>query len=133
MKYKIYIILSVLSVLSLLSFQNIFAQENSENKSNESIYSYLSAEEAFFIINYSTLDELKIIALALGIKFSDDITLDEIKKLLYEYYNFTEIKQKESEDILFIKSTDIINISDENRVIDLIGNNIIIYKSNVIL
>jgi len=116
-------------IMNLFSL-SIYSQESSEdeNQENESIYTYLSPEEAYFIITYSNIDELKKIATALGISFSENITIDSLRKLLYEYYNFKEIKKENSENALFIKTTDIINISEDDRIIDLIGNNIIIYK-----
>jgi hypothetical protein len=109
---------------------SLYAQETTEDKNqqNESIYTYLSPEEAYFIITYSNIDELKKIATALGINFSEDITIDGLRKLLYEYYNFKEIKKENSSEVIYIKTTDIINISEEDKIIDLIGNNVIIYK-----
>lgn len=123
---------TIIFLINTLSF-SLYAQESSkdQNQYNESIYTYLSPEEAYFIITYSNIDELKKIATALGISFSDDITIDNLRKLLYEYYNFKEIKKESSEDSIFIKTTDIINISEEGKIIDLVGNNYIIYKGYI--
>ncbi len=107
---------------------NIAAQENGGDDSYDSIYIYLTPEEAFFLIAYSNLEELKKMAISLGISFPEDVTIEKLRELLYKYYNFTEIRKEKSDEVLYIKSTDIINISEEDKIIDLIGNNLIVYK-----
>ncbi|HPC38661.1 MAG TPA: hypothetical protein PLF21_05050 [Exilispira sp.] len=131
--YILFLFLIILILINIINI-SIIAQdiegneENDQTQQTESIYTYLSPEEAFFLITYSNLDELKKIATALGISFSENITIDQLRKLLYEYYNFKEVKKENTEDALYIKTTDIINISEEDRIIDLVGNNVIIYK-----
>ncbi|MFN3410658.1 MAG: hypothetical protein ACK4YF_00670 [Exilispira sp.] len=120
----LFIIINLVYIYSI----RIFAQEDEEDNTSESIYSYLTAEEAFLLITYSNLSELKKMASYLKIDFDENITLEELKKLLFEYYGFKEIKKENSTDVLLIKSTDIINISQEDRIIDLIGNNIVVYR-----
>ncbi len=128
MKYLLKIFFFFFILYSLSSFFYLKAQENQDDLFFESIYKYLTAEEAFFLINYSSLEELKKIADALGLTYSPDATLEDLKKLLYEFYGFTEMKKGKSEEVIYIKTTDFLRYSDENKIIELIGNNLIVYK-----
>ncbi|HPB48483.1 MAG TPA: hypothetical protein PLX16_07705, partial [Exilispira sp.] len=110
--FNIFVLLFVL----IVGFStDIFAKQDSTNSEvtttvSDSIYLYLSSDELALLITYSSYEELVKMAQSLNIKVEDQSSIENIRKLLYEYFGFKEQVPQNSGQTIFIKSSDIVNI-----------------------
>ncbi len=131
--FNIFVLLFVL----IVGFStDIFAKQDSTNSEvtttvSDSIYLYLSSDELALLITYSSYEELVKMAQSLNIKVEDQSSIENIRKLLYEYFGFKEQVPQNSGQTIFIKSSDIVNITDDGKIIELRGNNFIILGSYI--
>ncbi|HQQ20058.1 MAG TPA: hypothetical protein PK520_08205, partial [Exilispira sp.] len=122
--FNIFVLLFVL----IVGFStDIFAKQDSTNSEvtttvSDSIYLYLSSDELALLITYSSYEELVKMAQSLNIKVEDQSSIENIRKLLYEYFGFKEQVPQSSGQTIFIKSSDIVNITDDGKIIELRGN-----------